>query len=120
MFYCCTLNCKPFVVAFQELIKSFHICRNRVFSYTLLSAKYTLIQIIGKALSFFFLCHIGSQKCNTPCAALSGCLHNGNRCIDGCCHDALSDYRSLKQTAVAVHLVDLYAFLFEQDIQTIL
>ena len=47
-------------------------------------------------------------------------LHNGNRCINGCCHDALSDYRSLKQTAVAVHLVDLYAFLFEQDIQTIL
>ena len=66
---------------------------------------------------FFFVDHIRSQQCDAPGSALSCCLHNGNRCVDGTCENLLADTFCLKETAVAKDLIDLYMLLFHQNIK---
>ena len=82
-------------------MEAFHSCRIRIQSAAFISCKYFVIQIILKSFSLFFINQIGSQKCNTPCAAFTCCLHYGNRCIYRVCKDLLAHTLCLKESAVS-------------------
>ena len=83
-----------------------------------LSGKDLVIQVGRQGLAVLFLLHESCQDRNTPGTAFAGRIHNSNRCIHACCHDALSHHGGLEEAAVSHQGIHSHMLLFQQNIHT--
>ena len=77
------------------------------------------ISIVMIGLTFRFLLHIRCKNCNSPCTALTGCLHYEHRSLHCSCHNSLSYPFGQEETTMAQHLVNLHLLFFYQNIHTV-
>ena len=86
----CTLDRKAFHVSFHKHVEALYSLRIRVQGTALISCKYLGIQEVFQSFISIFIYKIGSQNCDSPCAALTCSGHYRYRCIYCVCQDLLS------------------------------
>ena len=115
---CCSFNWQSIFVTFDKGIKTFYICRIRIHFGSCVSCEYFIVQVIIQCFIFFFVDHVRSQKCDSPCTAFSGCLHNRYRYTYRTCHNLLSYTFCFKESAMSQDLIQFHACIFQKNIQT--
>src|SRR6266540_1085333 len=60
--------------------------------------------------------HVGGKQCDPPRAALACGLHHRNGNIHRSCHDSLTYFLCLEETAVTQELVEIHLFLLKKNI----
>ena len=110
--YRCLLNTKTLAVCFDEAVASVHIGRIGCDGGSGIAMENIRSQEILQGLTVLFADTLCSQQSHTPGTALTGCLHDGNRCVDGSSEHALSHNGCLEITAVSVDAVQSDMFFF--------